>query len=95
MTKISDLVYKSEMDIVEILDNFYKPFHALAFINYCNRDVLPDAVNTYFKILKKLPKDNAIESFNFVYDNYEPVITQKTLSFVLEKISRNIRFFVQ
>ena len=85
MIKISDLVDKSEMDILEILDNFYKQLHALAFINYCNRDVLPDAVNTYFKILKKLPKDNAIESFNFVYDNYEPVITKKTLSFVLEK----------
>lgn len=89
MIKISDSVDESDSDILEILNNFYTQLHSLAFVNYCNNDVLPDTINTYIKILEKLPKDKAIESFNFVYDNYEPVITGKALSLVVEKYPEN------
>ena len=66
MTKISDSVYDSENDIIDILNVYYKELRTLAFMNYCNNDVLPYAVNTYLKILSKLPKQAAIESFTFM-----------------------------
>lgn len=90
MTKISDSVDDSENDIIDILNVYYKELRTLAFMNYCNNDVLPYAVNTYLKILFKLPKQAAIESFNFMYDNYEKIITKKSVSFIVGKYPETV-----
>lgn len=81
--KMSDSV--DESDISDVLNNFYTELHRLAFVNYCNNDVLPDVMKLYIKILEKLPKDEAIESFKIMLNNYEVVINNKTLLLAVGK----------
>ena len=77
-------------DIRKVLQSFYENLKELKKINYCNYDVLPYAQDLYEIIIAKLSYEDIKKSFDYIYENYDRIISVKIVKNIIKRYPKSI-----
>lgn len=77
-------------EIRNILQSFYENLIDLKKVNYCNYDVLPYAQDTYEIIVSKLSYEDTKKSFDYIYENYDRIISVKIIKNIIKRYPKSI-----